>query len=117
MALLIRYRALPVSELFNELSRYEFIRRVSEWGNAGRENWVSVTNELTELEDTERGIVKSVGMSLGTSDINGQLSMLEVNSQLLAKQVEIAHEQYIKKGKLYRSAGILAGLFVAILVI
>lgn len=117
MALLIRYRALPVKELFQELSRYEFIQRVSEWGGAGRENWVSVANELTELEESERGIVKSIGLSLGTSDINGQLSMLEMNSQLLAKQIEIAHEQYMKKGRLYRSVGILAGLFVAILVI
>ena len=117
MALLIRYRALPVKELFFELSRYEFIRRVAEWGETGRENWAAAADELSELGEQERGIVKSIGLSLGTSDIGGQLSMLEVNSQLLAKYVDEAHEQYMKKGKLYRSFGILAGLLAAILII
>jgi stage III sporulation protein AB len=114
MALLIRYRALPVKELFTELSRYEFIRRISE---SGRENWMTVTDELTELEEPERSVVKSIGLSLGASDIDGQLSMLEVNARLLAKYGDEAHEQYMKKGKLYRSFGILAGLFAAILML
>lgn len=114
MALLIQYRALPVKDLFRELSHYEFIRKVSE---LGRENRVTVINELTELEDSERSIVKSVMGALGTSDISAQLSMLEVNARLLEKQAEEAREQYAKKGKLYRSVGVLAGLFAAILIL
>jgi stage III sporulation protein AB len=118
MALLIRHRALPVKDLFEELSRYDFIGSVNNAIGADfRGNWLTVTDELTELAESERSIIKSVGLSLGTSDVQGQLSMLEVNAQLLAKHGDEAHEQYNKKGKLYRSCGLLAGLFLAVLII
>jgi len=121
MALLIRYRTLPVNELFTELSRYEFIRNVGEVsktdGTDFRRGWVTATDQLAELENGERSIIKSVGLSLGTSDVEGQLSMLEVNAKLLEKYGNEAREQYMKKGKLYRSFGVLAGIFIAILII
>jgi len=104
--------------LFTELSRYEFIRNVNKSGSADfRRDWVVAAEHLTELEEAERSIIKSIGLSLGTSDIEGQLSMLEVNSQLLSDYGDEAHEQYMKKGKLYRTFGVLAGMFMAILII
>jgi stage III sporulation protein AB len=117
MSLLIRHRALPVKDLFVELSRYEFIAKISKNNDFRefRENWVEACDELTELEKSEREILKSVGLALGTSDVEGQISMLEVNAQLLSKSCDEAHEMFLKKGKMYRSIGMLAGLFVAIM--
>jgi stage III sporulation protein AB len=104
--------------LFTELARYEFIANVSDFVGADfRGKWIIAADELTELSENERAIVKSVGLSLGTSDIQGQLSMLDVNVQLLDKHCEQAGEQYIKKGKLYRSVGVLTGVLLAILLI
>jgi stage III sporulation protein AB len=117
MALLIRHRTLPVNDLFAELSRYEFIERIASTGDDFRGSWASVTNTLTELEEGERDIIKSVGRALGTSDVDGQLSMLEVNTKLLCSYSEAARELYSQKGKLYRTCGILTGLFMAILII
>ena len=118
MALLIRHRALPVRDLFAELSRYEFIRIVDKSGCKDfRNDWGAAANSLTELEEPERSILKSIGQSLGASDIDGQLVMLEVSIQQLEKYANEAHEQLMKKGKLYRTMGVLAGLFVAILII
>jgi stage III sporulation protein AB len=116
MSLLIRHRALPVRDLFTELSRYEFFAAFDE-NRDFRSDWIAVTESLTELGESERGIIKSVGMALGASDVQGQLSMLEVNAQLLDKYSQEAHEEYRVKGKLYRSIGVLAGLFIAILII
>jgi stage III sporulation protein AB len=115
MALLIRFRTLPVRELFAELSRYEFIRAVGA-SEDFRDNWAKAADDLTELQEGERGVLKSVGAALGTSDVDGQLSMLEVNTRLLDKYADEAHEQYERKGKLYRTCGLLAGLFAAILI-
>lgn len=119
MSLLIRHRALTVEELFNELSRYTFIQSICDPEAIGdfRSCWLKSVNELSELQFEEREILKSVGLSLGTSDIEGQLSMLEVNIELLSTYVSDAHEQYNKKAKLYRTCGILGGLFLAIIVI
>jgi len=116
MSLLIRHRALPVSDLFTEMSRYEFITKV---GSACdfRDGWAKAADGLDELHESERAIVRSVGMALGTSDVQGQISMLEVNARLLSQHGDEAHEEYRVKGKMYRSIGILAGLFMAILII
>ena len=126
MSLLIRHRALPIGELFRELSSNEFISRVLELremhelsgeGSCFRESWNKTADELNELSESERSTIKSIGRSLGASDIEGQLSMLEVNAALLENFAEEAHEQYIQKGKLYRSMGTLAGLFAAVMII
>jgi len=115
---LIRYRALPVKELFSELSRYDFIRSVEVSESGGfRESWVAAADSLTELDKSERDIVKAVGCSLGNSDIEGQLSMLEVNAALLKKNADQAAELYDKKGGMYRSFGFLSGLMAAVMII
>lgn len=118
MTLLIRYRALPVKELFRELSRYDFIKSVSipESGDF-RESWTNAADSLYELDKSERDIVKSVGFSLGNSDVEGQLSMLEVNAALLKNNADKAGELYLKKGKMYRSFGVLGGLLAAVMII
>jgi len=103
--------------MLNELARYDFIKnvRVSDNGDF-RESWAAAADSLYELDKTDREIIKSVGLSLGNSDIRGQLSMLEANSALLCRNADEAREQYIKKGKLYRSCGVLGGLFAAIMI-
>ena len=116
MALLIRYRTLTVRELFIELSKYEFIREVGD-GSDFRMRWCKAADALTELQEGERSVIKSVGAALGTSDVDGQLSMLEVNTRLLSDYGDEAHEQYLKKGRMYRTCGLLAGLLAAILIV
>jgi stage III sporulation protein AB len=115
MALLIRFRTLPVRELFTELSRYEFIRNIGATEDF-RGKWAAAADELAELQEGERDVLKSVGLALGTSDVDGQLSMLEVSAKRLSDYGDEAHAEYLKKGKLYRTCGLLAGLFAAILI-
>jgi len=118
MSLLIRCRALPVKDLFRELGRYGFLNNVNAGENGDfRDSWYAAADALTELDKSERDIVKNVGFSLGNSDSSGQLSMLEANSKLLEIAAEEVREQYNKKGKLYRSIGVLGGLFAAILIL
>jgi len=118
MAMLIRHRALPVKDLFSEMSRYEFVAQAgSSVGADFRAGWLKAADSLAELSENERAVVKSVGMALGTSDVAGQIAMLEVNAGLLAGFAVESNEQYLKKGKLYRTCGVLAGLFLAVLII
>jgi hypothetical protein len=82
-----------------------------------RKDWFKAADRLYELEESERSIIKSIGSFLGGSDIQGQLSMLEINSELLKRNGNEAREQYLKKGKLYRTFGLLAGLFAAVMIL
>jgi stage III sporulation protein AB len=118
MAVQIRYRALPLSELFNELQGSEFLERVGancvrpKW----REAWNAAAADFPELIE-ERDILVSIGNSLGSSDTAGQVAMLELNKELLTSRLAEASDTATKKGAMYRSVGVLAGLGLAIIIV
>jgi stage III sporulation protein AB len=119
MAVQIRYRALPLGELFGSLQGGEFLQLImnNEQGIMNwREKWCEAANELFKLEE-DREILLSVGSSLGNSDTAGQTAMLELNRELLAGRLAEASEAAARKGAMYRSVGMLAGLGLAIIVV
>jgi stage III sporulation protein AB len=119
MSILIRHRRLSVGEIFSELERYEFIANIGDSENTRRwrDNWNYVADGLTYLKAEERNVLKSVGATLGTSDADGQLAMLKANAELLEGFRAEAYKEYLAKGKLYRTCGVLAGIFAAIMII
>jgi stage III sporulation protein AB len=119
MAVQIRYRAVPLGELFESLNGGEFLARVGEncVGTLNyREAWNTAVSEFPELE-AERDILLSVGNSLGSSDTAGQVAMLELNKELLTVRLAEAAETASRKGAMYRSVGFLSGLGAAIIVL
>ena len=120
MAVQIRYRALPLGELFAEVNAGRFIEKVNRYNGSGV-NWRGAWNEavcdFSELTAEDREILLAVGNSLGQSDAEGQISMLEQERQLLCAHLKEAAESSAKKGAMYRSVGLLAGLGLAIIVI
>jgi len=117
MSILIRHRRLSVDELFSELSRYDFIGNLGDSDKNWRENWDYIAQGYTCLKPPERDVLKAVGRSLGTSDTEGQLAMLKTNAKLLEAFRAEASGEYVSKGKLYRTCGVLAGIFAAVLII
>ena len=69
------------------------------------------------LSDDDKTIILSVGKSLGRSDAQGQIAMLEANGQLLRDSLETARKEEEKKGKMYRRVGMLIGLLVAVIIL
>jgi len=121
MAVQIRYRALPLAELFGALNGGEFLEHVGAGFHARpdinyREAWNEAVNFFPELSE-EREILLSVGNSLGGSDTAGQIAMLELNKNLLQTRLGAASETAQKKGAMYRSVGLLTGLGLAIMVL
>lgn len=64
----------------------------------------------------EGELMLSLGRSLGTSDISGQLSLIELHSQRLNALGKSAAEEAAKKGRLFRSVGALCGIGAAVLI-
>ena len=80
----------------------------------------------TALEKTEKKlgisekdvqIIKLLAPELGKSDKEQQIRNLRHVSSLLGTAANEAHEEYLRSAKMYRSLGIFAGLFIAILLI
>lgn len=84
----------------------------SAWHNAVRE---AAGAGCLKKEDIQA--IESLGSELGMSDVNGQKKVIERVCGLLEPQLKNAEEDYKRLGRVYRSCGILAGIFVVISVI
>lgn len=64
----------------------------------------------------ESELLLSLGRSLGTSDISGQLSLIGLHAEKLDALRRSADEEAAGKGKLFRSVGALCGIGAAVLI-
>ncbi len=74
-------------------------------------------DELYMLDKRDIAIIRELLNGLGKTDTDGQISMLEMNKKLLQNRLEQAREEYSKKGRMYRSVGVLVGVGVAVMLI
>lgn len=123
---LIRYRELNVYEIAAELQTWlsykntEFVYSLPcefSCEENFHETWKKAIESDVSLGDNEKNILTSLGNELGTSDTEGQLAILETAKIRLSQLQEIRSEEYTKKGKLYRSVGLLTGVMAGILII
>jgi len=119
MAVQVRYRSLPLGELFVHFENNIYIGRVLE--KAKEQNWRDAWNTaakcFSELHSEDIKILINIGNALGGSDTAGQVAMLELNKNLLTARLKEASESTAKKGAMYRSVGFFSGLGLAIIVI
>lgn len=85
-----------------------------------RSAWADAVEQFSQKypcgsEETE--LLRELGMLLGTSSAESQLSLLKLYSAQLEKLQEQAEEAAEKKGRLYRSGGVLAGLAAVVLLL
>ena len=69
------------------------------------------------LKDKDVEILSILGSELGMSDTEQQVKNIRHVASLLEQNLAQAHDDYVKTAKLYRSMGILGGLFVVIILI
>lgn len=125
-AMLIRCRAVDVYTLCSELREngrfcgLAFLQKIPEnysQGDDFHEIWENAVNSQKNIPDDEKRLLCDFGGILGRSDIEGQT----VSINALAESAEILEKKrlqaYQRKGKLYRSVGMLFGVMVGILVI
>ena len=125
MAILIRYKALTVYELIDNLKSNTMVCSLpflSEFKSDVRlpfkSSWENnIDNINTFMNDGDVKLLKTLGSTLGTSDIDGQLQSLEVFKADFNRLEKEAIAAYEKKSKLYRSLGLLCGMFVSIMLI
>lgn len=78
------------------------------WNNA----FEDVPNNLSKEDVT---ILTNLGRMLGQTDVEGQISEIEVVEQFLENQLENARQEKIKNEKMYRTLGIVGGLMIAVI--
>ena len=79
--------------------------------------WTDALRKDRSLTDAARGILETAGRILGSLPLEEQLSALSLCQERLTELSAHYRETERQKGQLYRSLGLLSGLFAVILLL
>lgn len=126
ISVLIDFRALHTGEILTDLAndtcfeKLDFIKNAYEFyrgGEAFHEAWEKALKNDVFLGSEERDQLFLLGSSLGTSSAEGQLSMLKIHSSNIRHICDTVSPEINDKRKLYRTLGVLSGIFISVMLI
>ena len=85
--------------------------------SAGEAWKYSIQNSRTNMKEEDLKVLENLEKLLGKTNIEGQLSEIELMEKFIIGQSENAEEEQKKNEKMYKSLGIIAGLAIAIILI
>lgn len=122
----IKFTYSPIGEIFEEISKNtskniamifslakEKMNRITAnqaWEEAIEEANINLTKE-------DKQTLKTLSKLLGQTDVEGQVSQIDVTQKFLEIQMKEAHEQRQKNEKLYSKLGITIGLAIVIILV
>ena len=124
--IMLKYRSATVYEIAEALSRDQ---RFAEFGflqelafsseSTFQQSWCeAVENHIPNgINKSDSELLMNIGRQLGTSELEGQISGVKLWQAELDSALAAAQEEYSRKAKLYRSLGVLTGVFIAIMLV
>ncbi len=82
--------------------------------------WKKQLDELQKkgfVDERVYGILDQLGRQLGKNSLDNEINTLDGTLEKLEQCLEIQQQECEQKGKLYRKAGVLAGLVIVILLV
>lgn len=124
----VKFTCLGIKEIFEEIYRNnkDEVGKIFKLASINLDEddsqiaWERALKESKEIlnfnkEDIE--VINTLGKMLGNTDIEGQVSQIELTKQLLKKQIEDAKTEKSKNSKLYKTLGASIGLAIVIILI
>ena len=125
----IKFTYEPLGEILEETSELMHENRMSKVLEHARldlrennfkvawEKGIDSQKNLLNLKEEDIGIIKGLGNMLGKTDIQGQLSEIELTMDFLDTQIKDAENECKKNEKMYRTLGTIVGLAIVIILI
>ena len=82
--------------------------------------FASISNnlsQLSELSEYDKSVFSSILNSLGKSDLDSQLNIIENSIKILENQIKEANETKLANSKMYRVVGTIAGIMIVVIFI
>ena len=77
----------------------------------------AILNVDSNLNDEDKQTLQMLSKMLGESDLEGQVSQIDITLNFLEKQIQNAEENKNKNEKLYKKLGTIMGLAIIIILI
>ena len=124
----IKFTQTPLKDIFDQIVKSTEELNIKEfWKNtimglnknlSIEEAWEnSIRTTEMYLEQDDLSILIDMGKLLGKTDVDGQVSNLEVASTFIDAQIEKAEQSKQKNSKLYKTLGVVTGLAIIIILI
>ena len=122
----IRYTYEPIPEIFSDISENVSSNVSSVFKTAAEKMKICAAGEAWDLalklddlniDNEDKNVLKSLSKLLGKTDLEGQLSQIEMTSDFLDKQIRKAENQKEKSERMYRTLGMIMGMAIVIMVI
>lgn len=122
----IKFTYEPLSEIFNEISEItsENISKIFKQTSLNMkkmpvmqawEQSLEESKNILSLNRDDINVLKGLGKMLGKTDVDGQISEIEVVSEFIETQIKKADIECSKNEKMYRTLGTIIGLAIAII--
>lgn len=120
----IKFTYEPIPEIFeqisintkNNISQIFLLAKnlmVNKSAGQAWEESIDLSNNYLNKED--KRAIKTLSKLLGVTDLEGQISQIEITQEFLERQIEEAEMQKNKNEKLYKKLGITIGLVIIII--
>lgn len=124
----INFSFETIPEIFTEISKKitgvagkifsDTVKNIETKNMSAGEAWERSVEDNGECLKTEDlNCIKSLGKLLGKTDIEGQLSQIELVSTFLEGQINNAVEERNKNEKMYQKLGVIVGMVIVIVLI
>lgn len=119
----IKFTYEPIPEIFEEISKTSMknigniFKRAKEKMNrkTANEAWEEAVIETeSNLKADDKNILKTLSKLLGQTDMEGQISQIEITEKFLDTQIKEAEEEKRKNEKLYTRLGTIMGMALVI---
>jgi stage III sporulation protein AB len=119
----IKFTYEPIPEIFKEISKNtnKNIGNIFKMATQKMSNttvniaWEQAVEEtITNLKKEDKDTLKTLSKLLGQTDVEGQISQIEITEKFLENQIKEATKEKEKNEKLYTRLGTILGLAIAI---
>lgn len=120
----IKFTYEPIPEIFEEISKqinsntgkiFKLASCNMEVLAAGDAWNMAVDTKILSINEEDKDILKNLSKLLGQTDIEGQISQIELTTAFLDEQIEKAEKERLKSEKMYRTLGMVVGLAIVII--
>lgn len=123
----IKFTYEPIPEIFENIANTTEDKKIGEifkksakdmeYLSAGQAFDKNVDESENYLLEEDKKVIKTLSKLLGKTDIEGQISEIELTDTYLEEQIQKAKENKNKNEKLYKTMGIVLGLAIAIILV
>ena len=122
----IKFTYEPIPEIFDEISKnskknianiFEKAKTKMKTKTASQSWAEAVEQSENNLNEEDKKTINMLSKMLGESDIEGQVSQIDITLNFLEKQIKEAEVERNKNEKLYKKLGTIMGLALVIILI